>query len=1160
MFEIDPSIQFAFDGLKPFLLPYDEARVLVGKTAPFKRLKRGSPAVEGAGECASIDLRIPAMPQGRARNDAGGRTFHMACRPISIEGQPTLDGEPYYPAGNKPRQASSSFESYLGRGGAAELLSTTSHVEYIEREAALEAEKILAKIAAECDGRVLSPILSNIADQQRGRDGFWGTVRRFGQIPKTHSLIAHPYRLAGFWEKLPSLQGLPKVFHEYLFRVRQAFRDWKEGGYKGRFKPERLKVTSDEAGKYLKALDFRGPLKPVTFKSGPGGRWQYRMELELPHYITPFQRWWIMKEFCQVLGSYGLMYTAALHRPGDHGDKRNNHFHVIFSDRPAKLIEVAADIALRRRNDPTPPPGVDTVWEWDFAVPVYSGEPKNPKRIIYPFRQKKAEIVSQCTKRTGQKDSGRNFNKRLRRDYSRIVNLVLAAQGADYHYDPRRFKDMGIERRPTVHLGSATAALEADGIPTARGTRNAIIRYWDLHEELQLAFTRTYLQKEDAQKDIKARLRPKNGETRPNAQAIRQLAGEWSRVSNDLAFDRLWLDRIQLHFEQARSRAVVVAAAPDRHVHRTEAQAKDLKDRAGAGREHLSRIGEAWATAQEGLDALRAALPVRQAQVDGLLNELKLCLDQPTRSPATHSLPGNGKTAQAKTVARASVTPEQSRFSADEGRVAMAAAPQRVATSSVPPPPARDPSIDEERPLAAEAERQVQRLAAEDKERRIKVEAALDWARKEAVRVDRNGDSYFCWAFQQDNPPGIAALLKRPELGAIADRELKAMHKVQLELADALKKSPRIVFDQDGRVATESVPEALQGELAARASWPSLVAIAAERASALDQAAVAQLIGEVERNHVRVKVTQDGTPLLDAAQLSAESRAFVNAPRNRLMIGVALKPLVDSQSAKIERICDFISKHECSVDIDGKLKANLLPLDLQAAASDWGKEAEVAAAAQRWVRELEKIVAKLRAQDARRSASTRRGPAGEPAQVGGQDRQAAPAEDNADRPAAGQIPAAAGADRPPLVDDGPSAEDWDRLAAEVLRRELSPSEDGKSVRVEGLERREKAILTHKKFAGEFLRRLSAAVEEIDRAFKLVLGDLEGGRIRFTTDGVDLSRLMPEEAALVERHKHRVRIENALDAVRKRREEDEEREYQELLTSDALYRAGKGPGR
>lgn len=969
MFEIDPSIQFAFDGLKPFLLPYDEARVLVGKTAPFKRLKGGGRTVEGASECASIDLRIPAMPQGRARNDAGGRTFHMACRPISIEGQATLDGEPYYPAGSKARQASSSFESYLGRGGAAELLSTTSHVEYIEREAALEAEKILAKIAAECHGRALSPILSNIADQQRGRDGFWGTVRRFGQIPKTHSLIAHPYRLADFWKKLPSLQGLPKVFHEYLLRVRQAFQDWKDGQHEGRFKPERLKVTSDEAGKYLKTLDFRGPLKPVTFKSGPGGRWQYRMELELPHDITPFQRWWIMKEFCQVLGSYGLMYTAALHRPGDHGDKRNNHFHVIFSDRPAKLIEVAADIALRRRNDPTPPPGVETVLEWDFAVRVYSGEPKNPKRIIYPFRQKKAEIVSQCTRRTGQKDSGRNFNKRLRRDYARIVNLVLAAQAADYHYDPRRFKDMGIERRPMVHLGSAMAALEADGIPTARGTRNAIIRYWDLHEELQLVFTRTYLQNEDTQKDIEARLRPKSGEARENAQAIRQLAGEWSRLNNDLAFDRLWLDRIQVYYEEARSRAIVVAAAPDRNIHRTETQAKDLKDRAGAGRDHLDRIGEVWATAQEGLDTLRAALPVRQAQVDGMFNEIKLCLDLPMRSPASYSLPGNGNTAQAKTVARASVTPERSRSSADDRRVAIAAAPQRAATRSAPPPPPRDPSIDEERRLAAEAERQAQRLAAEDKERRTKLAAALDRAKTLAVRVERNGATYSCGAFQQDSPPGVAALLRRPELKAVADRELKAIFELQEKIVDALRQSPSILFDGPGKLAKESVPEPLQAALAARAGWPSLVAIAATRAATFNKAAADRLVAEAEERHIRVQVI-DGRPHVPgAALISSPNRDVLVDPERRSAVIAALGPLAERQASTVDQICQFITKDGDTVGLDGKLKAQLLPKDLQVAATAWANEPEVAAATGRWVREHEKIFAKLRAGEARRAAA-----------------------------------------------------------------------------------------------------------------------------------------------------------------------------------------------
>jgi hypothetical protein len=990
-------------------------------------------------------------------------------------------------------------------------------------------------------------------------------VRRFSQIPKTHSLIAHPYRLAAFWEKLPSLQGLPKVFREYLLRVRQAYQEWKEGGHKGRFEPERLKVTSDEAGKYLKALDFRGPLKPVTFKSGPGGRWQYRMELELPHDITPFQRWWIMKEFCQVLGSYGLMYTAALHRPGDYGDKRNNHFHVIFSDRPAKLIEVAADIALRRRNDPTPPPGVETVWEWDFAARVYSGEPKNPKRIIYPFRQKKAEIVSQSTKRTGQEDSGRNFNKRLRRDYARIVNLVLAARGADYHYDPRRFKDMGIERRPMVHLGSAMAALEADGIPTARGTRNAVIRYWDLHEELQLAFTRMYLQNEDARRDIEARLRPKSGEARENAQAIRQLAGEWSRLSNDLAFDRLWLDRIQLYYEEARSRAIVVAAAPDRNIHRTQTQAKDLKDRGGAGREHLDQIGEVWATAQEGLDALRAALPTRQAQVDGMFNEIKLCLDQPTRSPAIHPRPENGTIAQMKAVVPASVTPEPSRSSAGDSRVATAATPRRVATSSAPPP--RNPSIDEERRLAAQAERQA-RLATEDKDRRTKLAAALDRAKNMAVRVERNGATYFCWAFQQDSPPGIAALLGRPELKAVADQELKAIFELQEKIADALRQSPSILFEGPGRLAKESVPEPLQAALAARAGWPSLLAIAATRAAALDKAAADRLAAEIEEKHIRVQVI-DGRPQIPlTALISPPNRDVLDDPERRSAVIAALGPLAERQASTVDRICQLISKDGAIVGLDGKLRVHLLPKDLQLAATAWANEPEVAAAIGRWVKEQEKITTKLRDQEARRVARREAEAAGDQSRTGSTQAQPGSAGGQAARTekAAGAAPeaaanAAAKGGATPLANAGPSAEAWERLTSKVLRREIEPRNNGRSVWVEGLNEPENAILFHKKFGDEFARRLFAAIDEIERTFKIVAGDYDAGRIRFKSDGADLSELMPEEAALIERHKHRVRITDALDAVRARREEEEEeREYQALFVRDALYRAGKAPGR
>lgn len=635
--EIHPKALFAYERLKPFLLSFEEIDALLQRNAPFTPMRGARGNGLRAGERDSIDFRLPAMPAGRARNDAGGTPFHLSYYPISNAGQPTLGGTPYYPIGRRPRKTSSSFEAYLGRDGSAELLAGVSNLNYIEREAALELEKLLSEFAEGADAQAQTPIISNISATQAAREGFWGLIAKSARVPRTHALIAHPSRHPAFWDKVPEMTWLPEFFHQYLLRVREAYRAWNSCDEEGRFKPERLKVSAEEAGQYLHALRFHGPLQPVTFKSGPGGRTQYRMEIELPHEISPYERWWIMKEFCKVLASYKLMYTAALHRPGLHGDKRNNHFHVIFIDRPARLIEVAADIKLRSRDDPTPPPGVETVWEWDFAVEVHNGSKKNPK-IIRPFGQPKSEIVSQSQARTGDKDSGLNFAKRLRRHYARIVNLVLAAKGADYHYDPRRYENMGIGLTPSVHLGSAMAALEADGIPTVKGTRNAINRFRDFEEGLMDAFVAAIGAADDAERDVERRLTAPTTSVRTNAVALRQLAAKRRRITYDIAHDRLWIRKLDLYVSKAGSRALLVQAAPKREIHRSKEQEVDLENRALQATAFLEAVADAWARAQKSLDELRADIAQRQAEADRITVEIEAGLQDPTRRPLTGPL------------------------------------------------------------------------------------------------------------------------------------------------------------------------------------------------------------------------------------------------------------------------------------------------------------------------------------------------------------------------------------------------------------------------------------------------------------------------------------------------------------------------------------------
>jgi hypothetical protein len=277
--------------------------------------------------------------------------------------------------------------------------------------------------------------------------------------------------------------------------------------------------------------------------------------------------------------------------------------------------------------------------------------------------------------------------------------------------------------------------------------------------------------------------------------------------------------------------------------------------------------------------------------------------------------------------------------------------------------PAAPASAAMERARAAEADR----LAAEDRKSRAELAAAIEWAKEQPVFVDRIGEGYFCSAFQNDNPPGIAALLKRPELKAIANDALKAIYDLQVELTEALNRSPRIVFERPGKVAKESVPAGLQNALAVRATLPKWVGIAALRAYNLDQAATTSLVAEIEQKHIRARLADGGQPLVDTSGLSAEGRTFLSDPENRLVIGAALKPLIERQSSMIKGICDLISKDERTVGSDGKLNVDLLPKDLKAAASAWASEAEVVSARQRWVTGHEKIVAKLRAQEENRA-------------------------------------------------------------------------------------------------------------------------------------------------------------------------------------------------
>ena len=61
---------------------------------------------------------------------------------------------------------------------------------------------------------------------------------------------------------------------------------------------------------------------------------------------------------------------------------------------------------------------------------------------------------------------------KLRELAASIINESLAAANSDIRVDHRSFKDRGIEREPTTHLGPAASEMERRGRKTERGEMN----------------------------------------------------------------------------------------------------------------------------------------------------------------------------------------------------------------------------------------------------------------------------------------------------------------------------------------------------------------------------------------------------------------------------------------------------------------------------------------------------------------------------------------------------------------------------------------------------------------------------------------------------------------------------------------------------------------
>lgn len=157
-----------------------------------------------------------------------------------------------------------------------------------------------------------------------------------------------------------------------------------------------------------------------------GGRVQCRLIIELPHELTGDQRLAILQDFARRFEERGLPHYGVIHKPDENNDSRNYHAHFAYYDRPSRKLDNGT---------------------WDFEDPN--------------TRQNKARDAR-----------GALWIRDLRHFYSEVANRHLELAGVEKRYDPRSYKDGGVDKPPDQHLGSKLAAMERQGYASREGVHN----------------------------------------------------------------------------------------------------------------------------------------------------------------------------------------------------------------------------------------------------------------------------------------------------------------------------------------------------------------------------------------------------------------------------------------------------------------------------------------------------------------------------------------------------------------------------------------------------------------------------------------------------------------------------------------------------------------
>ncbi|WP_249204583.1 MobQ family relaxase [Acetobacter thailandicus] len=177
--------------------------------------------------------------------------------------------------------------------------------------------------------------------------------------------------------------------------------------------------------------------------------------LALPHELTSEQRAELTDSFArELVERYGVAVDVAVHLPGDEGDDRNHHAHVMTTTR---TIERGADGTLTFGDKSTI-------------------ELSDKKRSSMGLGKAADEV------------------KEVRQLWATLANVALERAGQEARIDHRTNEAQGLDRVPERHMGANVVALERKGHETPTGNHNRRIRAENAQRAEVIDFVRAKLE------------------------------------------------------------------------------------------------------------------------------------------------------------------------------------------------------------------------------------------------------------------------------------------------------------------------------------------------------------------------------------------------------------------------------------------------------------------------------------------------------------------------------------------------------------------------------------------------------------------------------------------------------------------------------------------